>query len=190
LHLTPPSFKNKFSKPVVKYDVEMGLHYLRRAALLGHGPSQLKLALAHRCGFLAGQKPVPRSGTIKGRRESVIEPDIVVDAPLAMHYLHLAARRGLPQADYEIANSLFWGGDEQLLRKYAKLAFMHARRAAKDGWGDAHALIGMAYESGIGVEKDNQAALAYYLKGASTGDKYAEMKAEGMKMRGFGWRAA
>jgi TPR repeat protein len=170
--------------------MELGILNLRRAALLGHGPSQLKLGLAHRSGFLAGQKPALRSGTIRSRRESAVEPEIAVDTPLAMHYLHLAAKRGLPQADFEIANSMIWGGDDKLLQKHGKFAFLHARRAAKDGWGEAYCLLGLAYENGIGVQKDVDAALNWYLKGASVGDKFAEKSAEKMKHRAFGFRAA
>jgi hypothetical protein len=159
LQETPPkkglSISKSLSKPQIKHDITSATTNFRRAALFGHAPSQLRLGLAHRTGTLS----------------------LPVDHSLSLHYLHLAARRGLAQADFEIANTLFWGSPE-LLARYPKRAYAHARRAAKDEWSDAYALLGMAYEDGVGVDKDVKTACGWYLKGASKGDRYAERKVE------------
>jgi hypothetical protein len=115
---------------------------------------------------------------------------LAIDQPLSLHYLHLAARRGLAQADYEIANALFWGS-AQLLGRYPRRAYAHARRAAEDEWAEAFALLGMAYEQGVGVERDLKMACSWYLRGASAGDVYAERKVEVLRGRPvFGFRKA
>jgi TPR repeat protein len=112
-----------------------------------------------------------------------------------MHYLQLAARRGLAAADYEIANSVFWGATppEELAAaaaaggggsggaSLARAAWVHARRAAEDGVRDAYALVAMGYELGVGVEKSERMAAAWYARGASAGDKYAEKKLDSLR---------
>ena len=108
-----------------------------------------------------------------------------------MHYLQLAARRvGLAAADYEIANSVFWGASPPELAGGAdsagggtlgRAAWVHARRAAEDGVRDAYALVAMGYEKGVGVEKSDRMAVAWYARGASAGDKYAEKKLDSLR---------
>jgi TPR repeat protein len=110
-----------------------------------------------------------------------------------MHYLQLAARRGLADADYEIANSVFWGAASSAAELSAagggggeagalgRAAWVHARRAAEDGVRDAYALVAMGYEKGIGVEKSDRMAVAWYARGASAGDKYAEKKLDSLR---------
>jgi uncharacterized protein len=125
------------------------------------------MGLAHRSGALAAQ-PVSQ------------------DPGLALHYLSLAAHRCLAEADYEIANTLFWGSDDggEALRQYGRHAYMHARRAAEDAWPEAYLLVGMAYEDGVGVRKDERTAVTWYLQGASKGDRFAQKKYEQLRNRG------
>jgi TPR repeat protein len=67
------------------------------------------------------------------------------------------------------------------LAKYGRQAYAHARRAAEDGWTDAFLLVGMAYEDGVGVEKNIRTALTWFLAGASKGDAFAQKKYEALR---------
>jgi hypothetical protein len=167
LQSTPPKHFS-LSKSLISHNPRSAGATFRRAAFLDHAPSQIRVGLAHRTGDLG----------------------LAIDQPLSLHYLHLAARRGLAQADYEIANALFWGSPE-LLARYPRRAYAHARRAAEDEWAEAFALLGMAYEQAVGVDKDLKMACSWYLRGASAGDVYAERKVEVLKGRAvFGFRKA
>jgi TPR repeat protein len=135
----------------------------------------VRLGLAHRSGNLSGS-----GGGGGGAKQQVTS-----DPGLALHYLSLAARRGNAEADYEIANTLFWGVESKdALVKYGRQAYVHARRAAEDGWTAAFLLVGMAYEDGVGVEKSERTAANWYLQGCSKGDEFARKKYDHLVYRG------
>jgi TPR repeat protein len=153
-------------RPAVSIDVTHALENYQRAALFGHAPSLLKLGLEY--------WPTNKGSTLP----------IIQDAGLSLHYLSLAAFRGNFTADYQIAFSIFWGVDDAARLRYARHALAHARRAAKDEYFEAYALLGMAYEEGLGVEKNDRTALQWYLKGATAGDVYAGKMHEKLRNRG------
>jgi Sel1 repeat len=161
------------ARDYIGHSAPSALAHLQRAALLGHAPSALRLGLAHRAGEIAGLA-------------------VTQDPGLALHYLQLAARRGMRDADYEIANSVFWGASPELASggpghaepghgALGRAAWVHARRAAEDGVRDAYALVAMGYERGIGVDKNERMAVTWYLRGASAGDRYAQKKLDSMR---------
>jgi TPR repeat protein len=127
----------------------------------------VRVGLAHRSGNLAGRP-------------------VTADPGLALHYLSLAARRCSAEADYEIANTLFWGVESRdALVKYGRQAYIHARRAAEDGWKEAFLLVGMAYEDGVGVKKNERTAVNWYLQGYSRGDEFARKKYDHLRNTGL-----
>jgi len=183
-------------------------HLLRNAARLGHSQSMLRLGLAYRSGFLSSVFPAWYSS---GSAQAVVSShapklEIGSDVSLALHYLQLASRRGMPEADYEVANSIVWGvgtwpalataippinsekpqqpavEDENITKAklYAPQALTHSRLAAIAGIPDSYALVGIVYEIGVDgwVERSPSEALRYYLKGASKGDEFARKKSD------------
>ncbi|KAF2430875.1 hypothetical protein EJ08DRAFT_660546 [Tothia fuscella] len=204
LHIAPLKSKVlKFSssKPQVERDPIIGQALFRRAALLDHGPSQLRLGKFHLCGQFevkSAKKParmLSRSATNSSRRESVVSVlgtgDTEIDVGLAMHYLHLAARRGQPEADYEIARNLFpsggIGGDrDDASKQYDRLAYTHATRALFGGVSLAFGLLGRAHEEGIGCKKDLTLAEKYYYDGGKRGDDWARGRSDALRNQGVG----
>jgi TPR repeat protein len=189
------------SKPLVQQNVFTAVAYLRRAALLGHGPSQLRLGQVYQCGYFDPKeakktaRKMSRSGTIQNRRDSSASSssakvtDVEIDINLAMHYLHLAARRGLPMADYEIARDLFSNCDKDrdgVSKQHERLAYAHATRALLGSVPLAFGLMGKAYEEGIGCEKDLTLAEKYYYEGGKKGDGLARERSDALRNQGIG----
>ncbi|KAH8585766.1 hypothetical protein B0O99DRAFT_696149 [Bisporella sp. PMI_857] len=203
LHLEPSRSKIKSSlnfsssKPLVQHSVSAALTHLRRAAFLGHGPSQLRLGQYHRYGDFdtKGAKKASRkpslSGTTLSRRNSSFSAasagmgDAEIDPTLAKHYLHLASRRGLPEADYEIAYDLLWD-DNRLTKQHDRLAYSHATRALLGGVPQAYGLMGKAYEDGIGCKKNLDLAEKYYYEGRKKGDDWARARSDALRNQGIG----
>jgi TPR repeat protein len=183
------------SKPLVERNVPEAFLLLRRAALLGHGPSQLRVGQVHRTGFFDAKEAkkaeqsvgkLNRSSSSKWIRRTSSQgsssspvpcTDAEMNSTLAMHYLHLAARRGLPQADYEIAHEmLFKGGD--LSPQHQRLAYAHTARALLGNAPFANGLMGKILEEGIGCEVNLKEAGEYYFKGRQEGDEWARKRSD------------
>jgi TPR repeat protein len=54
-----------------------------------------------------------------------------------------------------------------------RLAVQHAKEADESGLPQGHHLMGVLYEEGIGVPKDEEAAIGYYQKGMAKGVAYS-----------------
>jgi TPR repeat protein len=142
----------------------------------------------------AARKP-SRTGTILKRRDSTTSTssaglaDAEVNITLAMHYLHLAARRGLPEADYEIARDIFASCDRDrdgVSKQHERLAYAHATRALFGGVPLAFRLLGKAHEEGIGCKKDLRLAEKYYYDGGKRGDSSARERSDVLRNQGVG----
>lgn len=202
LHLEPPPSKLKAglklssSKPLVPYDPSSALRFLQRAAYLGHAPSQLRLGQL----YLAGLKDISTKVTRKvslssSRRDShasnsttsTVGSDIDVDPRLARHYLHLAARRGLAEADYEIARDIVMNTPtNKLSKEHARLACVHASRALFDKVSLAYGIMGKIHEEGIGTKKDLVKAEKLYFEGGKKGDTWARKRSDELRNKGVG----
>ena len=183
------------SKPLVQRNVPEATLLLKRAALLGHGPSQLRLGQAHRCGYFDAKEAkkaekestkLSRTTSNKwGRRTSSTTSspvptqtsDVDVQSTVAMHYLHLAARRCLPQADFEIAHELLFKSGE-LSRQHQRLAYAHTARALLGGVPFANGLMGKVLEDGIGCTKNLKEAEEFYFRGRQEGDDWARTRSD------------
>lgn len=183
------------SKPLVERNVPEAFLLLRRAALLGHGPSQLRIGQVHRTGFFDAKEAkkaeqsigkLTRSSSSKWIRRTSSQTsssppgsstDAEINPTLAMHYLHLAARRGLPQADYEIAHEMLFKSGE-LSPQYQRLAYAHTARALLGDAQFANGLMGKILEDGIGCKVNLKQAGEYYFKGRQEGDEWARKRLE------------
>lgn len=188
----------KFSnyKPLVQHSISTAVTHLRNAALLGHPPSQLLLGQSYLYGHfdpkstrVVGRKSSVSNSSISRRSSSastasigtkVVEPDHT----LAKHYLYLAARRGLPEADYEIARDLLF--DSSKLFNHERLAYLHAQLALFGGVPQAFGLMGKAHEEGIGCKKDLELAEKYYYDGRKRGDEWAQARSDALLNEGIG----
>jgi TPR repeat protein len=101
-----------------------------------------------------------------------------------MHYLHLAARRGEPEADYAIAHDLFW--DDERSRQNGGLAYVHARLARFGQVPQAFGLLGKAHEEGIGCKKNLVLAEKYYYEGGKKKDGWARARSDALRNQGIG----
>lgn len=190
----------KKSKPLVPHNISTATAGLRRAAFFGHGPSQLRLGQVHRHGYFDPEDAkkaekaaikLSRTTSTRNRRESANStisagsPEGDIDLTFARHYLHLAARRGIPRADYEIAHDLIFdsGG---LATQYARTAYAHATRALIGGVPQAYGLMGKAHEEGIGCKQDKVLAEKYYFDGGTRGDSFARKRGDILRNQGIG----
>jgi len=130
---------------------------------------------------------------------------VPVDPALSLHYLRLASRQGMPEADLHISTS-FWFGhsikDSVIVPQNHELAFRYAYRAMKYDYAPAYCQVGYFYEHGLGVKQNYDKAKDCYIKAISKGDpdatkrydafinKYGverkQKEKEGMKRRATG----
>lgn len=102
-----------------------------------------------------------------------------------MHYLHLAARRGLPEADYEIAHELLWKSGE-LSKQHQRLAYAHTARALLGNVALANGLMGKILEEGIGCKVNLVEAEEFYFRGRKEGDEWARSRSDYLLNQGVG----
>ena len=91
---------------------------------------------------------------------------------LSLHYNHLAARQGEPEAEMAISK-WFLCGHEGVFDKNEEFAFVYAKRAAQSGLATAEFALGYFYEIGIHVPVDIKEARVWYAKAAASGNKDA-----------------
>jgi TPR repeat protein len=111
--------------------------------------------------------------------------DVEADPTIAMHYLHLSARRGVPEADYEIAHELLWKSGE-LTEQHKKLAYAHTARALLGDVPLANGLMGKILEEGIGCKKNLVEAEEFYFRGRKEGDDWARSRSDYLLNQGVG----
>lgn len=114
--------------------------------------------------------------------------DIETDPRLARHYLHLAARRGLAEADCEIARDIVMSTDDtsKLLKEHTRLAVAHASRALFDKVSFAYGIMGKIHEDGIGTRRNLVKAEKLYFEGGKKGDTWARKRSDELRNRGVG----
>jgi TPR repeat protein len=101
-----------------------------------------------------------------------------IDEERALALFRLAAERGHAVAQGWVARltRLGRGGahkDEKQAAKLVAEPLPAIRKLAEAGDADAMALLGALYADGLGVEKDDEEAVAWYEKAAKKGDPYA-----------------
>lgn len=200
LHLEPPpsklrsGFKLSNSKPLVAYDPSTAVELLHKAALLDHAPSQLRLGQLYLAGHTDISKrnsrkaPLRRDSYVCSSTASEVLSEMETNSTLARHYLHLAARRGLAEADYEIAREIVMSTDDtsKLTKEHAYLAVAHASRALFDKVPLAYGIMGKIYEHGIGTKKNLEKAEKLYFEGGKKGDTWARKRSDELRNRGVG----
>jgi TPR repeat protein len=107
------------------------------------------------------------------------ELQVPVDPALSLHYLRLASRQGVPEADLHIS-SWFWFGHNVngsvVLPENHGLAFGYAYRAMKYDYTPAYCQVGYFYEHGLGVKQNYDKAKDCYLQAISRGDPDARKR--------------
>jgi uncharacterized protein len=109
----------------------------------------------------------------------------------SLHYYYLAAASGEAEADLALSNC-FWWGQQGSWGPNEKIAYMFARMSGSEGHVPAYCQIGYFHERGIGARIDLSEARAWYLKGASGGDKMAVNRLDGLRRSGkvaFGFQS-
>lgn len=94
------------------------------------------------------------------------------DPAKSLHYLQLAARRGLPEAAVSLSR-WFLLGYGNLVPKNEALAFKYARWATSSDLPDAKFLMGCYCEFGIFVDRDIQSAERWYMAARHLGHQGA-----------------
>ncbi|TID23742.1 HCP-like protein [Venturia nashicola] len=200
LHLEAPASKLKSGfkisnlKPLVPYDPSTAIELLRKASLLGHAPSQLRLGQLYLAGPRNMSKKLSRKGSLRrdsqtsASTDSLVSSNLETDPTLARHYLYLAARRGLTEADYEIARDIIMSRHDpsKLSKADAQLAVIHASRALFDKVPLAYGIMGKIYEDGIGRKRDFEKAEKLYFEGGKKGDGWARKRSDELRNRGVG----
>ncbi|KAL1958448.1 hypothetical protein VTO42DRAFT_4312 [Malbranchea cinnamomea] len=132
------------------YDLNEARINIEKAAYLGFAKAQVKMGAAYElCQLGCDFNPA-----------------------LSLHYNHLAARQGEPDAEMALSK-WFLCGHEGVFEKNEELAFIYARRAAQNGLATAEFALGYFYEIGIHVPVDIKEARAWYAKAAANGNKDA-----------------
>lgn len=107
------------------------------------------------------------------------ELQLPVDATLSLHYLRLASRQGVPEADLQIS-SWFWFGHSAngsvIVPENHGLAFRYAYRAMKYDHAPAYCQVGYFYEHGLGVKQNYDKAKDCYVQAISKGDPDARKR--------------
>ncbi|MCJ1335019.1 hypothetical protein MMC09_000285 [Bachmanniomyces sp. S44760] len=101
------------------------------------------------------------------------------DPALSLHYNHLAARQGEPEADMAISKWFLCGYDG-VFRKSEELAFTYAARAANAGLPTAEFAMGYFHEIGISTPVNLKEARMWYSKAAEHGNKDAAARVDGI----------
>jgi TPR repeat protein len=198
-------FKVSSPKPLVTANVSTATKYMCQAARLGYAPSQFRLGRLYLFGYFDPEKaekagkaekaekmarklsvPDNASGRRASSASSVDPMDADINPKLAMHYMHLAARRCMPEADFEIARDLIFTQGARSSDLDDTLAYAHAERARFYGVPRAYGLLGKAHEEGIGCEKDLDLAEEYYREGGRKGDGWAGAMSEALQNRNYG----
>ncbi|KAK0614453.1 hypothetical protein B0T14DRAFT_528535 [Immersiella caudata] len=125
---------------------ELGLQWIMKAAYLGFVKAQLKL------------------GQVYELRQMGCD----FEPALSVHYYHLAARQGNPEASLAVSRWFLYG-HEGTLRENYRLAFEFATDAAATGLSYAEFVMGYYYEIGIHVSKNLQMARHWYELSAEHG---------------------
>lgn len=100
------------------------------------------------------------------------------DPGKSLHYLQLAARRGLPEAEVSLSR-WFLLGYGNLVPRDEELAFGYAYRAASSNLPDAKFLMGCYYEFGIVVDRDVPSAEKWYMAARDLGHQGAAERLRG-----------
>ncbi|KAF2672102.1 hypothetical protein BT63DRAFT_422605 [Microthyrium microscopicum] len=137
--------------------------YIQQAASLGLAAAQLHLALAY--------------------SKSDNDMAFSVDHSLALHYHFVACVQGEAESALELSNC-FWWGQQGLWAANEQLAFAFAKMAANDGLVSAFCQLGFFLERGIGTQINLAEAKAFYLKGASAGDRMAANRLDALRRSG------
>ena len=126
---------------------------LERAAFLGFGKAQVKMASAYELGELG----------------------CGFDPALSLHYNALAARQGEAEAEMAISK-WFLCGQEGVFEKNEEMAFTYAQRAAVSGMATAQFAMGYFYEVGIYVPVNFKEAKEWYGRAEGSGNKDASTR--------------
>ena len=110
-----------------------------------------KAAKEHKAGEAAEEDPLLVHGSYLASQEDAEK-------------LRADAEKGDPKAQYEIGNQ-YWGRGSS---EEAAEGVKWYRRSAEQGFGDAQFNLGIAYQTGYGVEQDNVQADAWYITAGSS----------------------
>ncbi|TPX61108.1 hypothetical protein PhCBS80983_g01383 [Powellomyces hirtus] len=143
-------------------DGERAFELLRRAAELGHVPSQVRLGHLYQFGELGA----------------------AIDPESSIRYYSLAAQKGSAEAMYELSAWHFTGAEDPvhhtvILPPNDQEAYIWARKAAEKGLPQAEYAVGFYTESAIGVPRDMDEALCWYTIAATHGDDHAVARLKG-----------
>jgi TPR repeat protein len=104
---------------------------------------------------------------------------------IALHYFRLAAWQGEPDADHQISTTFGWG-EVGFVDVHPRLAYIHARRAAEDGYAPAMTQVGYFHEKGVGVKESKEKAREWYLRAIAKGEKLAQERLDALRNRRLG----
>jgi TPR repeat protein len=159
--LQTPNYRRvlKIKEKLLPVDIRAARENLFKAAKLGDAIAQITLGQAY-------TKPDN-------------ELQVPVDAALSLHYLRLASRHGMPEADLQIS-SWFWFGHSVngavIVPENPVLAFRYAYRAMKNDYTPAFCQVGFFYERGLGVKQNFEKAKDCYVQAISRGDQDARKR--------------
>ncbi|KAI9275629.1 hypothetical protein BDA99DRAFT_496056 [Phascolomyces articulosus] len=134
---------------VIFADPDYAVHLYTEAANMGYAPSAFRLGECYEFGRL--QCPI--------------------DPTLSIQYYSIAANQDHPEACFALTAWYLMGSDA--LESSEDQAFAWAYRAASKGFPKAEYAIGYFFEVGIGVPKDMQEAIRWYITAADKGEKRA-----------------
>lgn len=138
---------------VVFVDLDYAVSLYDQAAALGYAPSAFKLGECYEYGNLNCQQ----------------------NPALSIHYYTIAAERGNRDACFALT-AWYLVGSPDILPQSDDKAYLWAKRAADLQLPKAEYAIGYLSEVGIGCPKNPIAALDWYKKAASHGDKRAQQR--------------
>lgn len=107
---------------------------------------------------------------------------VAKDGQKAIEWLRKAAAQGNGEACYGLAHCYEYGYEYgYAVELDYKEAMRYYRIAAKGGYLDAYFGIGKLYQFGKGVNKDLDAALSWYERGAEKGGRLSELSANALR---------
>jgi TPR repeat protein len=139
-------------------DVKASRQNIEKAAFLGFSKAQVRMGQAYDYGQLGCR----------------------YNPELSLHYYVLASRQAEPEAEMAI-NKWFLSGCEGLFEKNEELAFVYAKRAAKECYPNAEFAMGYMLEIGLGTPQDISEAQRWYALAAEHGHVDAATRVEGLK---------
>ena len=89
------------------------------------------------------------------------------NSDLGMKFLHIAAEKGSPKAQYMLGSSYQYG--EPSIIKDSEEAVKWYLKAAEQGYAKAQLSLGLCYEIGEGVPENKEEAIMWYRKAAERG---------------------